>query len=76
MKHNYLFSTLQGGKMSRASFGKALQKTYQSVLGKKIGSRIIRIIHANSEKEAILKTKELMNKMLHGPRQTAQYIKE
>ena len=75
MKHDHLFSTLQGKKMNRASFGKALQKTYSSVLGKSIGSRIIRIIHANSERDAILKTKELTNKMLHGARQTAQYIK-
>lgn len=76
VKHKYLFSTLHGEKMSRASFGKALQKTYSSVLGKNIGSRLIRIIHANSEKEAIMKTKELTNKLLHGPKQTSQYVKE
>jgi hypothetical protein len=62
--------------MTRAGFGKALQNTYEDVLGARLGSRIIRIIHANSEKDALKRAQDLSNKMLHTPKQSAQYVKE
>ena len=76
MKHDYLFTSYKGAPMTKASFGKALQKTYERLLGARLGSRIIRIIHANSKKAALAEVQELSNKMLHSAKQTAQYVKQ
>jgi hypothetical protein len=76
VKHKHLFTGYHGDPMTRAGFGKALQNTYEDVLGARLGSRIIRIIHANSEKDALKRAQDLSNKMLHTPKQSAQYVKE
>ena len=78
IKHNKLFSTKTGGEMSKATFGKGLQATTSKLLGKAIGSRIIRILHASSKsnKEAIEKASELTNKLLHTASQTKQYVRK
>jgi hypothetical protein len=73
--HKHLFTGIQGKPMTRAGFGKALQKSYETVLGARLGSRIIRIIHANAEKEVIERASALSNKMLHSEKQTPQYVK-
>lgn len=76
VKHDFLFTSYTGTPMTKGSFGKALQKRYEQLLGARLGSRIIRIIHANENKEAIQTAKDLSNKMLHSQKQTAQYIKQ
>ena len=76
VKHDRLFTGFDGGVMSRSAFGKALQNTYERILGKRLGSRLIRVIWANENKDLIRDSKELSDKMLHSQKQTGQYIKE
>ena len=76
VKHNWLFSTKSGGKLSRAALGKILHKVTKDLLGKSFGSRLIRILHATDSKEEIKKVAELANKMLHTTKQTKQYVRE
>ena len=76
VKHDFLFTSYTGTPMTKASFGKALQKRYEQLLGARLGSRLIRVIHANENKDAIRAAKELSNKMLHSQNQTSQYIKQ
>ena len=78
LKHDFLFSTKNGDKMSKSTFGKGLQATTSKILGKKIGSRIIRILHASDKenREAIEKSSELTKKLLHTAAQTKQYVRK
>ena len=76
LKHNKLFSTKTGEAMSKATFGKGLQATTSKMLGKAIGSRIIRILHASDKKEIIQEAAELTNKLLHTAKQTKQYVRK
>ena len=64
--------------MSKSTFGKGLQATTSKILGKKIGSRIIRILHASDKenREAIEKSSELTKKLLHTAAQTKQYVRK
>ena len=76
VKHDWLFSTKSGQKLSRAALGKILHKVTKDLLGKSFGSRLIRILHATDNKEEIEKVAELANKMLHTTKQTKQYIRK
>ena len=76
VKHDWLFSTKSGQKLSRAALGKILHKVTKDLLGKSFGSRLIRILHATDSKEEIEKVAELANKMLHTTKQTKQYVRK
>ena len=76
LKHSKLFSTKTGAPMSKATYGKGLQATTSKILGKAIGSRIIRILHATDKKEIIEEAAELTNKLLHTSAQTKQYVRK
>ena len=76
IKHNKLFSTKNGEPMNKATFGKGLQSTTTKILGKPIGSRIIRILHASDKADVIREAAELTNKLLHTSKQTAQYVRK
>ena len=76
IKHNKLFSTKTGEIMNKATFGKGLQATTSKILGKPIGSRIIRILHASDKADVIKEAAELTNKLLHSSKQTAQYVRK
>jgi hypothetical protein len=74
--HDFLFSDADGKPMSKPAFSKAFHKVMEQESGKKFGSRILRIMHANENAEIIEKSNELTNKMLHTAGQTKQYIKK
>ena len=74
--HDFLLTDMKNKPMKKATFGKSIQKIMETLTNKRIGSRILRIMHANKNKDIIRKASELTNKMLHGTEQTKQYIKE
>mgnify|MGYP000197430471 CR=1 FL=1 len=78
IEHDMLFSNKNGKPMSKSAFGKALQNTTEKLLGKRIGSRIIRIVFSSEpeHKAVIEKAAEITNKLLHTAKQTKQYIRK
>ena len=76
IEHDYLLSTKNGLKMTKAALGKAIHRTTKELLGKSFGSRLIRILAATDSKKEIDKVNELANKMLHTAKQTKQYTRE
>ena len=76
VKHDFLLTNMNGEKMSKAAFGKAMHKITGELTGKKLGSRIIRLLHASDNAEIIEKSNALTNKLLHTQKQTRQYIRK
>ena len=76
VKHEWVFSTKKGGKLSRPALGKAVHTATKAILGKSFGSRMIRILHATDLAKEIEKVTELSNKLLHTTKQTKQYIRK
>lgn len=76
VKHDFLLTNMNGDKMSKAAFGKAMHKITGDLTGKKLGSRIIRILHASDNAEIIEKSNALTNKLLHTGKQTIQYVRK
>lgn len=76
VKHNFLLTGLNGKPMSRSGFGKALRNQTFALLGKKIGSRIIRVVVATENKKLLVKAKQLSDSMLHSTKQTINYTRK
>ena len=77
VKHDYLLSNMSGGKMSKATLGKAVHRVTKEITGKSFGSRLIRVLFASESKSEIDKVAALSNKMLHGAgsKQTKEYTR-
>ena len=56
--NDYFLNTMQKTKMSRSALGKMVIRSTKKLLNKKIGSRMIRILAASSNKEEIEKLKQ------------------
>ena len=76
IKHDFLLSNLEGNKLSKQAFSKAIHSITKRLSGKSFGSRILRIMHATENAEIIEKSNALTNKLLHTGAQTLQYIKK
>ena len=76
--NDYLLNTMQKKKMSRSALGKALHRVTGELLGKKFGSRLIRVLAATAERSTLLKAQELGNRMLHSSnsKQTLEYSRK
>ena len=74
--HDYLFSLKNGDKMTKKAFSAALIKVTNDLLGKRIGSRLIRIMFATSQKELLEKSDKVSHDMLHNPKQTREYVRK
>ena len=75
IEHDFLMSNRQGHPLSKGGFSKALQKTTSVLLGKRIGSRIIRILFASFNQKLIKDAAQVTDSLLHTAKQTAQYIR-
>jgi hypothetical protein len=75
--HDFLFSLRSGAKMSKGAFSQALIKLTSKLIGKKIGSRLLRIMFASDNAEILKAADKITSKMLHAPsgKQTRQYVK-
>ena len=78
LKHTKLFSLRSGGPMSKSAFSQGLIKLTSRLIDKKIGSRLLRVMFATSNKDILQKADEISKKMLHSKsgKQTRQYVKE
>ena len=76
--NDFLLNTMKKTKMTRSALGKALHRVTGEMLGKKFGSRLIRVLAATAERSTLLKAQELSNKMLHaeGSKQTLEYSRK
>ena len=74
--NDYFLNTMQKNKMSRSALGKKLVRSTKKLLNKKIGSRIIRVLAASSNKDEIEKLKKFSDSMLHSAKQTGKYVRK
>jgi hypothetical protein len=73
--HDFLLSARNGSKMTKKAYSQTLIKTTEDLLGKRVGSRIIRVLTATEHKDVLEKADELTNKLLHTSKQTRQYVR-
>jgi len=76
LKHNYLLSNSTGNRLTTAGLGKILRKLTADKLGKKIGTRMLRLFKATDNKDVIEKAAKLSNDMLHTRKQTKEYVRK
>ena len=74
--HDWLFSNKRGGKLTRPALGKLLHRATKTLIGKRFGSRLIRVLAATESRKEIEKVSELSKKMLHTSKQTRQYTRK
>ena len=74
--HDFLFSLKNGKPMTKKAFSQALIKVTSDLLGKRIGSRLIRVMFATENREVIEKAAGVTNKLLHTAKQTKQYTRK
>jgi hypothetical protein len=78
VEHDFLFSSKAGKPLSKKAFSQALIKLTNTLLGKRVGSRLIRVMVATKSKDILEAADEISNKMLHakGGNQTRQYVRK
>ena len=79
IEHDYLFSLKNGKKMSKSAFSQSLLALTSRLFGgKKIGSRLIRVMVASANEELLKKADKLSHDMLHSKSgaQTRQYVRK
>ena len=76
VKHDYLLSTRRGERLSKSAMGKALHVVTKEILGKAVGARLFRVIHATENRDIIEKAAELSKKMLHSEKRTSDYVRK
>lgn len=73
--HDFLLSARNGDQMTKKGYSQMLIKLTSELLGKKVGSRIIRVLTVTENRDALVKSNNLTNKLLHTAKQTQQYIR-
>jgi hypothetical protein len=76
VKHDLLFSLRNGDPMTRSAFSQGLINLTQKLLGKRVGTRLIRVLFATENREEIEKAEDVTNRLLHTSEQTKQYIRK
>jgi hypothetical protein len=76
VEHDFLFSSKTKTPMSKKAFSQALIKLTSDRLGKRVGSRLMRVMYATKSKSVLAAADEISNKMLHSAKQTRQYIRK
>jgi hypothetical protein len=74
--HDLLFSLKSGKPMTKSAFSQGLIGLTQKLLGQRVGTRLIRVLFATSNREEIEKASDVTNKLLHSSEQTKQYIRK
>ena len=78
VEHDFLFSSKTKKPMSKKAFSQALIKLTSAKLGKRVGSRLLRVMFATKSKEVLAAADEVSEKMLHSKsgKQTRQYVRK
>jgi hypothetical protein len=74
--HDFLFSLKNGKAMTRKAFSQSLIKLTDDLLGKRIGSRLLRVIFATKNEALLAKADKVSNNMLHSTKQTREYVRK
>ena len=75
--HDFLLTARSGKPMTKRGYSQILSKTFEELLGKKVGVRILRVLYATEHKDIIDKAKDIQDKMLHGnQKQTKNYTRK
>ena len=75
--HDFLLTARSGKPMTKRSYSQLLSKTFNELLGKKVGVRILRVLYATEHREILEKAAEIQNTMLHGnQKQTKNYTRK
>ena len=74
--HDFLFSLKNGQPMTKKSFSQALIKKTSELLGKRVGSRIIRVMYATKHGEVLKAADKVSHKLLHSAKQTREYVRK
>lgn len=62
--------------MSKQGLGKTLRKLTLDMLGKGIGTRMLRIFNATRNADVLEKANAVSNDMLHGAEQSREYVRK
>ena len=76
VSHDFLFSLKNGKRMTRKAFSQSLIKLTSDLLGKRIGSRLLRVIFATKNESLLAKADKVSKDMLHSTKQTREYIRK
>ena len=74
--HGYFLSLRNGNKMSKQSLSKLLLRLTQSLLNKRIGVRLIRVLKTSESAAQISKAKELQNELGHSAETQKGYVRK
>jgi hypothetical protein len=75
-EHGYFLSNHAGGKLSKQALSKLLFRTFNNILGKKIGSRLIRVFKTTENKDKINQASALQNELGHSASMQVTYIRK
>ena len=76
LEHDYLLSNSAGQVLSKPALGKILRKLTGDMLGKGIGTRMLRIFNATKNAKILEKADEVSNNMLHTSKQSKEYVRK
>ena len=76
VEHDFLFSLKSGKAMTRKAFSQALIKLTSELLGKRIGTRLIRVMFASMNSSLLNAADKVSNNLLHSAKQTRSYVRK
>ena len=62
--------------MTKSAFSQGLLGLTKKLMGKKVGTRMIRVLFATMNRKEIEAAQSVSNKLLHSAEQTQQYIRK
>ena len=74
-KHDFFLSNKTGGKLSKSGLSKLLLRLTKQLVGKKIGSQLIRVMKVTENAEKITKAQQLQNEMGHSAKMQKTYVR-
>ena len=75
VSHEFLLTAHNGEPMTKKAYSQMLIKLTNELLGKRVGSRMIRVLFATENKHTIDQSAKVTNDLLHTASQTKQYIR-
>ena len=76
VSHDLLFSLRNGKQMTKSAFSQGLLNLTKRLMGQKVGTRMIRVLFATSNRKEIEAAKNVSDKLLHSAEQSQQYVRK
>jgi len=74
--HGYFLSNKNGSRLTKQALSKLLLRTFNSILSKRIGSRLIRVFKTTENKDMISAAEALQNELGHSAAMQKTYIRK